>query len=123
MKNKQMARFECGKFPPQKYWILLFLAIVVRFMCFPDTTAGDWTINRRADLRNQDGNNLRFDTYHGGSIQAWLILRKITRGVFESKLPIYQVDNNRVRDLQEFSKIATDMEKQRWVRWEISKSN
>ena len=99
----------------------MFLVIVFSILCVASLTASQWTIYRRADLRNKDGHNLRFDSNRGGAVQAWLILGRIVNGVFASKLPLYQVDDKGVHDLQVASKILTDKEKQRWIRWEISK--
>jgi hypothetical protein len=78
----------------------------------------EWTIYKRIGQRSKDGHFLRIDTGSNSTIRASFILKKPTASVFKSKLPLYQVDNNDVHDLQ-LTKIIS-LKDDQWISWVIS---
>lgn len=79
----------------------------------------DWKIYKRAEVRSNNNNIMRIDRNSGGSVCVWFILNPKVRGVFESKLPLYQVDRNEVNDLQLARKEERDKDKSHWIQWAI----
>ena len=100
--------------------MLKFLKLVVVVMvicCLAVPAMAGWKVYKSASIRSKGKHTLRFDKNSGGPIQAWFILRRKTKGVFASKLPLYRVDNDSTRDLK--GKKNSKVSKNRWVRWEI----
>lgn len=94
------------------------LVIILLIQSFFISANAEWTIYKRIQQRSKEGHILRLDTVSESTIQAWFILKKKTAGVFKSKLPLYQVDQNTVHDLQLVKN--KKVEKDRWVQWIIS---
>ena len=91
--------------------------ILVILLCCVAAYA-EWTIYKRIEQRSPEGHVLRLDTVPENSIRAWFLLRNNTAGVFKHKMPLYQVDNNDIHDLQLIKNIKT--REDRWIRWIIS---
>jgi len=82
--------------------------ILITILCLPSSTCAEWTIYKRIHVKNQNRDLLRFDVVNNGNVRAWLILKPGENGAFETNLPLYKVDNNKVHDLfSVFSDIAT----------------
>jgi hypothetical protein len=96
------------------------LVIILLIQSFFISANAEWTIYKRIQQRSKEGHVLKIDTDTNNIIWAWFILKKKTAGVFKSKLPLYQVDNNDVHDFQliKNKKVKED----RWIRWMISNS-
>jgi len=97
---------------------MLVILFVLPVHYFVTPAIADWTIYKQTEVRSIEKHRLRFDHDLGGPVRAWLILKSKKSGVFESKLPLYQVDDNEVHDLQLIEK-GRRVNKDRWVLWEI----
>lgn len=95
----------------------IVLALFLIFL-FRDSSGADWTIYKKIEKRNIEGNVLRIDTDFKSKIRAWFILKEKILDVFTTKLPIYQIDDNDVRDLQRIK--GKTVRKNQWIRWVIS---
>lgn len=97
----------------------LLAAAILLPLCFAVPATADWATYKKAELRSKDKNILRIDRSSNGPVRAQFILRPKVTGAFESKLPIYQVDNNMIHDLQSAKNMKTDKKKNYWILWEI----
>ncbi len=80
-----------------------------------------WKTYKRAQIENNNRIILRFDSpAPDAPVRAWLILRPKQVGAFEGKLPLYQVDNNKIHAIEKFAGIQTNNEKDYWIRWNVS---
>ena len=95
------------------------LAPMLLFFCLAVPAEAGWSIYKRAAIRSQDKNILRIDRQSGSPVRAWFFLRHKAAGAFESKFPLYRVDNHEVRDLESAKDVRTDKKKNYWVRWHI----
>jgi len=107
-----------GGFKMFKFMRALAAALILVFF-FAFQSAADWTVYKRVEARSEDRNILRIERNSGGPGTAWFILSSQAKGVFESRLPLYRVDNNEVHDLQNADKMQTDKNKNYWIRWQI----
>lgn len=98
------------------------MLVVVFLLIFSKPTSADWLIHKMAEVRNENGHKLRIDRNINGEIRGWLILKRNIKGVFESRLPLYQIDDNKVHDLEEI-KNKVRIKKDRWIWWPISDKN
>jgi hypothetical protein len=100
------------------------MLIVLFLLVFSKPTSADWSVYKKAEVRSENGHKLRIDRYQKGEIRGWLVLKRKIPGVFESRLPLYQIDDNKVHDLEEIkNKISINDNKDRWIRWAISDKN
>ena len=79
---------------------------------------GEWTVYKRIEQSSKEGHLLRFDTGAKDTIRAWFILKNSRTDVFKTKLALYQIDENEVHDLKLIK--AKRINKNRWIRWNIS---
>ena len=101
---------------PKPVKIFLILLVV---LYLPSPAMGKWAIYKRTQITNEDKNTLRFDHSTGGPVRVWLILRPKETGAFDSKLPLYQVDNNKINEVASSDGIRTNKEKDYWILWHI----
>ena len=97
------------------YWQLVIILLILTMFV---SANADWSIYKKIEHRSKEGHIFRIDINYRRTIQAWLILKKTTAGVFETKMPLYRVDTNDVHDLRLIKNISTD--KDRWIAWVIS---
>jgi phosphoribosylformylglycinamidine (FGAM) synthase-like amidotransferase family enzyme len=97
------------------------LIVITSILLFCVSADATWSIYKRIQKSSEDGHILRLDLGSKKPIRAWFILRKETENAFKSKLPLYQVDNNDVHDLQQ--KKNRKVKEDRWIRWVISDGN
>jgi len=99
---------------------ILFIAGIVLLFSFGIAMA-NWKVEKRATARGNNKNHLQIDQKPNGSVQILLVLRSEEKGAFDSQLPLYKVDENKVHDFKtvKIIKIRTN----RWIRWEIWDGN
>lgn len=97
----------------------LLAATILLLLCFVVPATADWATYKSAQVRSKDKNILRIDRSSNGPVRAQFTLRPKVTGAFESKLPIYQVDNNKIHDLQSAKNMKTDKKKNYWILWQI----
>lgn len=104
----------------RKFSKLILLLLVLLFFSHPPVHA-EWSIYKRALLRNNDGNQIRFDTSSAG-IRIMFFLRKKDNGVFADRLPSYRIDGHEVYRIEKGKSEYPGLRvsKNRWVRWTIS---
>lgn len=101
-----------------RIFIVLFLLI------FSEPISAGWLVYKKAEVRSANGHRLRIDRYQKGEIRGWFILKSRIPSAFESRLPLYQIDDNEVHDLEEIKdKIGINGKKDHWIRWTISDKN
>lgn len=90
-------------------------------MLFTGSANADWTIYRQADLLNKDRHKLRIGLSSANQIlRVWFILHLPQEGAFASKMPLYRIDGNLVRDLHNVESLTTNKEKDRWIYWTLA---
>jgi hypothetical protein len=99
----------------------IFIILLFSAIWFPQSASADWMVIKHAEVRNAEKYLFRVTIGGGGVIWGWLHLPKDIPGAFSFKLPIYQVDDNKVREIPS-NKQGTLMDKQkkRWIRWKFS---
>lgn len=97
--------------------LLKLIVVLVLGFCFAAPAVAGWAVYKSASSKSKEKHTLKFDKNPAGPIQAWFILRGTTKGVFASKLPIFKIDNNPVRDLRNVKN--RKVRENNWVRWEI----
>ena len=100
------------------YSLFKLVVVVLLVFCFAVPAVAGWKLYKSASIQSKAQDTLRFDKDSVGRIRAWFILRRKTKGVFVSKLPLYKVDNDSVCDL-EGKKKNIEVRKGRWIRWKI----
>jgi len=102
----------------------IFLIIFVAVLGLVQAAPADWKVRKQAEVRNADGYLFRVTMDANGLVRAWLHLPKDIPDVFGSKLPVYQVDDNKVREIPPaIEGTIMDPEKKRWIAWKISATN
>ena len=98
--------------------------IVLLLLIFSEPTSADWIVYKQAEVQSENGHTLRIDRNQKGEVRGLFILKRKIPGVFESRLPLYQIDDNKVHDLEEIkNKIRINDKKDHWIRWTISDKN
>ena len=116
MKDTEYHRFmlKKQKIAMRTRQLVIILVILSSFI----SANAEWAIYKRIEQRSKEGHVLRIDTDTNNIIRAWFILKQKTADVFKSKLPLYQVDNHDVHDLQLIKKKR--VKKDQLIRWMIS---
>jgi hypothetical protein len=99
----------------RQFWQLVVISLILSTSI---SASAEWNIYKKAEQRNKEGNLIRFDIGPQKTIRVWLILKRKTVGAFKSKLPLYQVDNNDIHDLQLTQQKTIKEDK--WIGWIIS---
>ena len=104
-------------------WFKLFVIIFAIF-CMAQTASAEWKVRKTAEVRNEDRYMFRVTLGDDGIVRGWLHMPKDMPNVFGSKLPVYQIDDNKVREIPP-AKEGTfmDPEKKRWIAWKFSATN
>ena len=104
----------------EMFKVMRALPAALILILFPAVqSAADWSVYKKIEARSEDKSILRIERYSGGPVRAWFILSRRAEGAFESKLPLYRVDNNEVHNLQNAEKMHTDKNKNYWILWQI----
>jgi len=104
-------------------WFKLFV-IVFALLCLAQSASAEWKVRKTAEVRNEDNYLFRVTMDDNGVIRAWMHLPKDMPGAFASKLPVYQVDDNKVREIPPVKEgTFMDREKKSWIAWKISARN
>jgi hypothetical protein len=99
--------------------IRLFVLVLSSILLSTNTFAG-WSIYKQIQVRASDKNHFRMDAVNGKKIRAWFILGTKTSGAFQKSFPLYQVDQNPVRDLNAIKGVEANKNADHWLRWPIS---
>lgn len=93
----------------EMFKVMRVLPAALILIIFPAVqSAADWSVYKKIEARSKDKSILRIERYSGGPVRVWFILSRRAAGAFESKLPLYRVDNNEVHNLQSAEKMRTD---------------
>lgn len=100
--------------------IFRFVLMIVSLICICSQAFAGWTFYKSANARSKDNHIFRIDKTHSSKVRAWFILNRKTPSAFTSKLPLFQVDGNKIHDLQLIKKgRSVNKDKDKWVLWEI----
>ena len=96
--------------------------MVILLFTVENSAEAGWNKYKRADAFSLDGkkHSLRFDIGKE-HIKIKFTLGMIDPGVFDTKLPVYRIDDNTVHDLNQkdvFKNLV--MRDGRWIMWDIS---
>ncbi|UCF91869.1 MAG: hypothetical protein JSW39_26960 [Desulfobacterales bacterium] len=90
------------------------------FFCVAADAVADWTFYRSTAVRSPEKHTFRIDRASNKPANAWFILWPRMKGAFASKLPLYQVDENPVHDLNLVKRgLEVNPEKDHWIKWQI----
>jgi len=98
--------------------------IIFAIICLAQTASAEWKVRKTAEVRNEDRYMFRVTLGDDGIVRGWLHMPKDMPNVFGSKLPVYQIDDNIVREIPSVKDgTFMDPEKKRWIAWRISGTN
>lgn len=101
--------------------LFFFALLIFAGISLHSSVSADWNIYKRALLRNNDGNQIRFDTT-SNAIRIMFYLRSNDKDVFADRLPSYRVDENVVHRIEKGHEDYPGLRvnENRWLRWTIS---
>ncbi len=103
-----------------KKFIKIFIFILITILYYSSAYA-DWNIIRYVETKNKDKHKLKIEINEDGQFYASFILKRRIKNVFKSKLPLYQVDENKVHNIQEIKNKIVD--KKRIIKWLVAGVN
>lgn len=90
-------------------------------LLFSLPASANWKVSKKAVVNNQEKNVMIIERMPNGRVLAKFVLQNEIKDLFKFKLPIYKVDNNKIRDFKTAKNLIISEKTNQisWILWEI----